>query len=132
MRPLAVVVVAVGGKDGPRVPHAEDQDAADAFESGRKDESFGEAVRSQPQSPRRTPRRNLGPDRGPRQPHPLRQPGLPAGHPDPDPGRLRVTDALSLPRDCLVTDADGAPYLRYVNHKMNAKPWSPSTNNSTP
>jgi integrase len=31
---------------------------------------------------------------------------------------LRVTDALSLPRDCLVTDADGAPYLRYDNHKM--------------
>jgi integrase len=31
---------------------------------------------------------------------------------------LRVTDALSLPRDCLVTDADGAPYLRYHNHKM--------------
>jgi site-specific recombinase XerD len=31
---------------------------------------------------------------------------------------LRVTDALSLPRDCLVLDADGAPYLRYDNHKM--------------
>jgi integrase len=31
---------------------------------------------------------------------------------------LRVTDALSLPRDCVVTDADGAPYLRYDNHKM--------------
>ncbi|HZD14115.1 MAG TPA: tyrosine-type recombinase/integrase [Pseudonocardiaceae bacterium] len=31
---------------------------------------------------------------------------------------LRVTDALSIPRDCLVTDADGAPYLRYDNHKM--------------
>ncbi len=31
---------------------------------------------------------------------------------------LRVTDALSLPRDCLVSDADGAPYLRYNNHKM--------------
>jgi integrase len=31
---------------------------------------------------------------------------------------LRVTDALALPRDCLVTDAEGAPYLRYYNHKM--------------
>lgn len=31
---------------------------------------------------------------------------------------LRVTDALSLPRDCLVLDADGAPYLRYDNRKM--------------
>ena len=31
---------------------------------------------------------------------------------------LRVTDAVSLPRDCVVADADGAPYLRYDNHKM--------------
>jgi len=31
---------------------------------------------------------------------------------------LRVTDALSVPRDCVVLDTDGAPYLRYVNHKM--------------
>jgi integrase len=31
---------------------------------------------------------------------------------------LRVSDALRLPRDCLVPDAEGAPYLRYVNHKM--------------
>ena len=31
---------------------------------------------------------------------------------------LRVTDALRLRADCLVSDADGAPYLRYVNHKM--------------
>jgi integrase len=31
---------------------------------------------------------------------------------------LRVTDALRLASDCVVTDADGAPYLRYVNHKM--------------
>ncbi|MDQ6782987.1 MAG: site-specific integrase [Actinomycetota bacterium] len=31
---------------------------------------------------------------------------------------LRVNDALRLPRDCVVTDAGGAPYLRYVNHKM--------------
>jgi len=31
---------------------------------------------------------------------------------------LRITDALRLQADCLVTDADGAPYLRYVNHKM--------------
>lgn len=31
---------------------------------------------------------------------------------------LRITDALRLPSDCLVTDTDGAPYLRYDNHKM--------------
>ncbi|MGP3938032.1 tyrosine-type recombinase/integrase [Nonomuraea sp. KM88] len=31
---------------------------------------------------------------------------------------LRVSDALKLAFDCLVSDADGAPYLRYVNHKM--------------
>ncbi|MGH3795411.1 MAG: hypothetical protein ACRDSP_11015 [Pseudonocardiaceae bacterium] len=38
---------------------------------------------------------------------------------------LRVTDALSLPRDCLVTDADGAPYLRYDNHKMRRQALAP-------
>lgn len=31
---------------------------------------------------------------------------------------LRVTDALRLPAGCLVTDSEGAPYLRYDNHKM--------------
>jgi integrase len=31
---------------------------------------------------------------------------------------LRVSDALRLPSDCVVTDADAAPYLRYFNHKM--------------
>lgn len=31
---------------------------------------------------------------------------------------LRVSDALQLPADCVVTDTDGAPYLRYFNHKM--------------
>jgi len=31
---------------------------------------------------------------------------------------LRVSDALGLPTDCVVTDTDGAPYLRYDNHKM--------------
>lgn len=31
---------------------------------------------------------------------------------------LRISDAVMLPRDCVVTDADGAPYLRYRNHKM--------------
>ena len=31
---------------------------------------------------------------------------------------LRVTDALRLRNDCLVADAEGAPYLRYLNHKM--------------
>ena len=32
---------------------------------------------------------------------------------------LRVGDATRLSYDCLVTDPRGAPYLRYVNHKMN-------------
>jgi integrase len=32
---------------------------------------------------------------------------------------LRVSDALKLPFDCVALDADGAPYLRYHNHKMN-------------
>lgn len=32
---------------------------------------------------------------------------------------LRVSDALRLPFDCVAADADGAPYLRYYNHKMN-------------
>ena len=31
---------------------------------------------------------------------------------------LRVNDALRLPPECIVTDAEGAPYLRYVNQKM--------------
>ena len=31
---------------------------------------------------------------------------------------LRITDALRLARDCITCDADGAPYLRYFNHKM--------------
>ncbi|TSD92837.1 site-specific integrase [Skermania sp. ID1734] len=31
---------------------------------------------------------------------------------------LRVGDALKLPFDCVVRDADTAPYLRYFNHKM--------------
>lgn len=31
---------------------------------------------------------------------------------------LRITDALRVEHDCVVTDAAGAPYLRYVNHKM--------------
>jgi integrase len=32
---------------------------------------------------------------------------------------LRVSDALGLDRDCVVTDPDGGAYLRYLNHKMN-------------
>ena len=32
---------------------------------------------------------------------------------------LRVTDALRLRSDCVTTDTDGAPYLRYFNHKMH-------------
>jgi integrase len=31
---------------------------------------------------------------------------------------LRVGDATRLPFDCIVRAADGAPYLRYVNHKL--------------
>jgi integrase len=31
---------------------------------------------------------------------------------------LRITDALGLRGDCIARDADGAPYLRYYNHKM--------------
>jgi site-specific recombinase XerD len=31
---------------------------------------------------------------------------------------LRISDATKIPFDCVVTDADGAPYLRYRNHKM--------------
>lgn len=31
---------------------------------------------------------------------------------------LRVNDALRLEHDCIVLDADQAPYLRYFNHKM--------------
>jgi len=31
---------------------------------------------------------------------------------------LRITDALRLRSDCVVVDAEGAPYLRYLNHKM--------------
>jgi len=32
---------------------------------------------------------------------------------------LRVSDACTLPFDCLLHDGRGAPYLRYRNHKMN-------------
>ena len=31
---------------------------------------------------------------------------------------LRITDAIRLRTDCIVYDGDGAPYLRYLNHKM--------------
>lgn len=31
---------------------------------------------------------------------------------------LRISDALALTGDCLAYDANNAPYLRYVNHKM--------------
>jgi hypothetical protein len=31
---------------------------------------------------------------------------------------LRITDATAIPADCVVRDADGAPYLRYWNRKM--------------
>jgi integrase len=32
---------------------------------------------------------------------------------------LRASDACTLPFDCLLHDGQGAPYLRYFNHKMN-------------
>jgi integrase/ferredoxin len=32
---------------------------------------------------------------------------------------LRITSACALPFDCLIRDGQGAPYLRYVNTKMN-------------
>jgi integrase len=32
---------------------------------------------------------------------------------------LRIGDATRLPFDCIVHDGQGAPYLRYYNHKMN-------------
>jgi len=32
---------------------------------------------------------------------------------------LRASDACTLPFDCLLHDGQGAPYLRYLNHKMN-------------
>ena len=32
---------------------------------------------------------------------------------------LRISDALKLPHDCIALDTDGAPYLKYFNHKMN-------------
>jgi integrase len=31
---------------------------------------------------------------------------------------LRVGDATRLPLDCVIRAADGAPYLRYINHKL--------------
>ncbi|GFZ78041.1 tyrosine-type recombinase/integrase [Nesterenkonia alkaliphila] len=31
---------------------------------------------------------------------------------------LRITDTVQLPTDCVIHDQDGAPYLRYLNHKM--------------
>jgi len=31
---------------------------------------------------------------------------------------LRISSAVTLPPDCVATDADGAPYLRYCNTKM--------------
>lgn len=43
---------------------------------------------------------------------------------------LRVSDALKLPFDCVASDADDAPYLRYYNHKINRKRWSPSMSTS--
>jgi integrase len=38
---------------------------------------------------------------------------------------LRIGDTLKLPVDCIIRDADGAPYLRYVNHKMKREALTP-------
>lgn len=39
---------------------------------------------------------------------------------------LRVGDALRLSLDCLVHDADAAPYLRYFSHKMKREALVPT------
>lgn len=38
---------------------------------------------------------------------------------------LRIADAYRLEIDCLVRDAQGAPYLRYLNHKMKREAMVP-------
>jgi hypothetical protein len=38
---------------------------------------------------------------------------------------LRVGDGCKLPLDCIVRDGQGAPYLRYVNHKMSRDAFVP-------
>ena len=48
----------------------------------------------------------------------MARPGRPADHSDPDPLRVAHHDTLESPADCIVHDGDGAPYLRYFNHKM--------------
>ena len=41
---------------------------------------------------------------------------------------LRISDAAGLPFDCIVHDGGGAPYLRYVNHKMKREALVPIDN----
>ena len=38
---------------------------------------------------------------------------------------LRVGDGAQLRIDCIVRDHDGAPYLRYTNHKMRREAFVP-------
>lgn len=38
---------------------------------------------------------------------------------------LRVGDGSKLPLDCIVRDGQGAPYLRYTNHKMRREAFVP-------
>jgi integrase len=38
---------------------------------------------------------------------------------------LRVADGSKLPLDCVVRDGQGAPYLRYTNHKMRREAFVP-------
>ena len=59
-----------------------------------------------------------GPGRAARQPPPLARPRLPAGHDHPHPLRPARHRRRCACRDCVITDPDGAPYLRYYNHKM--------------
>ena len=78
--------------------------------------------RTTPRQPARFPARwppTHGPGRRPRQPRPVGQP-RPAGSITVILIRcgLRISSAVTLPPDCVVTDTDGAPYLRYHNTKM--------------
>jgi hypothetical protein len=43
---------------------------------------------------------------------------------------LRVGDATRLPSDCLIGAADGAPYLRYINHKLQREALVPIDDDS--
>ncbi len=48
----------------------------------------------------------------------VERPRLPPGHTDPDALRAAGLRRRSASPHCLIPDRDGAPYLRYFNHKM--------------